>query len=205
MIFDVGAFRGDKTAQYLRQGHSVVCFEPNPLYAQKLRARFKCHVTVLEKAVGAKQGMITMMICSRNPSLSTCANHWKQGRFQNQKWDREIEVAVTTLDAAIEQYSLPDFIKIDVEGYELKVLQGLSQKVAMLSFEFAGEFCNDADNCLKRLKEIGYRQFNLKFDKHNQFALPWTNTEEILIQLTKQPTSAWGDIYTRKENINEPR
>ena len=43
---------------------------------------------------------------------------------------------VTTLDKLIEQYEVPSFIKIDVEGYELEVLKGLTRLVPALSFEF---------------------------------------------------------------------
>lgn len=31
---------------------------------------------------------------------------------------------------------MPSFIKIDVEGYELEVMNGLNQKVPLLSFEY---------------------------------------------------------------------
>jgi hypothetical protein len=34
-----------------------------------------------------------------------------------------------TLDRLIGQYGVPDFIKIDVEGYEKRVFMGLTQRV----------------------------------------------------------------------------
>jgi FkbM family methyltransferase len=43
---------------------------------------------------------------------------------------------MTTLDELIGKHGVPVFIKIDVEGFEEAVLQGLSQPVRALSFEF---------------------------------------------------------------------
>ena len=44
-------------------------------------------------------------------------------------------VELITLDHAIETYGLPNYIKIDVEGFELPVVRGLSKAVALVSFE----------------------------------------------------------------------
>jgi hypothetical protein len=43
---------------------------------------------------------------------------------------------VTTLDALVAEHGEPAFCKIDVEGFELDVLRGLSRPVRALSFEY---------------------------------------------------------------------
>jgi len=44
---------------------------------------------------------------------------------------------MVTLDAAtIETFGKPFYCKIDVEGWELDVLKGLSQPIPLISFEF---------------------------------------------------------------------
>ena len=45
-------------------------------------------------------------------------------------------VPVTTLDALIERHGVPSFVKVDAEGFEEEVLQGLSRSIKALSFEF---------------------------------------------------------------------
>lgn len=55
--------------------------------------------------------------------LSSFSDEWiksvKDGRFKEYNWDKVVNIEMTTLDTLIENYGLPIFIKIDVEGYEL--------------------------------------------------------------------------------------
>jgi hypothetical protein len=51
-------------------------------------------------------------------------------------WQKSSKVQVTTLNQLIKDYGNPSFCKIDVEGYEYKVLKGLSEPIKTISFEF---------------------------------------------------------------------
>jgi len=202
MIFDVGAFRGDKTAGYLKEGHKVICFEPNPVYAEKLRQRFNSDVVVVQKAVGAQPGRTTLMICSKAPAISTVCETWRTGRFRHYPWDKKVAVDLITLDQAIDLYGVPDYIKIDAEGSEYQILQGLSRAVPCLSFEFAGEFRGATRNCLHRLKELGYEEFAVQLGKNGPLG-PYLNELRLLATLYVMDAATWGDIYAKKESANE--
>ena len=79
----------------------------------------------------------------------------QSGRFADLRWRRCCEVAVTTLDALVAAHGPPAFVKIDVEGYELEVLKGLSRPVPALSFEIVAERLSAAEACVERLETLG--------------------------------------------------
>ena len=85
-----------------------------------------------------------MSINTKQPVISTFAAHWKTGRFSNSNWDKKIMVDVTTLDDLIIKFGEPNYIKIDVEGFEHEVILGLTKKSGIISFEFTSEFIDDA-------------------------------------------------------------
>jgi FkbM family methyltransferase len=68
----------------------------------------------------------------------------------------------------ISKYGMPDFIKIDVEGYEFKVLSGLSKMPKCISFEFHTAEIETAIACVNRLQGC---QFNYCLGEPGQFAL----------------------------------
>ena len=119
--------------------------------------------------------------------------------FRNEKWDKQIKVATKTLDDLINTFGLPAFMKIDVEGYELKVLQGLTAAVPLISFEHSPEMIDEARNCAQRLQQIStdYRYNyclgeNLEFvlDHHVDFD---TFMNSTLAEICRHNT--FGDVY----------
>ena len=102
--------------------------------------------------------------------------------------------------ALIKIYGLPNYIKIDVEGFELEVLLGLSQKAGIISFEFTSEFLDQSTKCLIHLKKIGYNQFNFSIGESRKFYFDWTNSDNLILKLKNESVNnklLWGDIYCK--------
>ncbi|MFA5770897.1 MAG: FkbM family methyltransferase, partial [Patescibacteria group bacterium] len=120
---------------------------------------------------------------------------------KNFKFDREILVQMTTLDALIMEFGQPDFCKIDVEGFELEVISGLNKKIGCLNFEFTSEFFDNSKKCIEKLVSIGFKEFNFTLGETPKFILDsWTDKARLFATLEKRIKSnqdLWGDVYAK--------
>ena len=83
--------------------------------------------------LGANPSVVELKISDAHV-LSSMSNRWiesttQSGRFSSYNWNKSIDVKVDTLDNMFTKFGVPRFVKIDVEGYELEVLQGLSRQL----------------------------------------------------------------------------
>ena len=207
LVFDVGANMGNRSKIFRAIGARVAAFEPQSYCATFLRAAFSGDkdFTLVQTAMSDCEGEQEMFL-SDTHVLSTLNTDWLErmrqgGRFAEQHWDRSETVPLTTLDKAIERFGIPDFIKIDVEGHELKVIQGLSQPVSMLSLEFASESLDSLCACVDHLAGLGPYEFRLSLGESMQFeGEAWLDPERIkqeLEQGVEHDPLIWGDIYAR--------
>jgi len=112
-IWDIGANIGDHTRAYLDMGKDVYAFEPNP-YAFKCL----CHNCPESKnynlAASSKKGTLSFELLS-NVGASRIS----------EKGD--IHVSSVQLDSL--KLPKPDFIKIDIEGWEMHALSGMKKTI----------------------------------------------------------------------------
>ncbi|MCH9808063.1 MAG: FkbM family methyltransferase [Alphaproteobacteria bacterium] len=176
LAFDIGSHVGDRIGSFRRMDANVVALEPQPDCAAVLRALYDAdpEVTIIEAACGSSNDPITLNVNSANPTVTTASSAFikaAQGAkgWEGQSWDRTIKVPSTTVDELIARYGLPRFAKIDVEGFEDQVLEGLSQPLPTLSFEFTTIERDVAYGCLNRLATLGPYRFDIALGETQEF------------------------------------
>jgi FkbM family methyltransferase len=206
LVFDVGAHAGNRAAAFAQLGCRVIALEPQPDFAKLLRTLFKssARVEVLELAVCERAGRAELSISERTPTVTTIEREWRDRRsvepdFAGVRWNRRVEVETTTLDRLIGKYGVPAFVKIDVEGSEPAVLDGLSSPVRALSFEYLPRAADQVRSCLAQLERLGQYGFNWsRGESYRLESSTWMNREQLLRDLQSpraQVTS--GDVYAR--------
>ena len=201
LCFDVGANIGNKTDTFLQLGARVVCIEPQPKCVDILKDKYQqdSNVVIVSKGLAIQPGRRSLSICGPADTISTFSEKWKTGRFHTYAWESAVDVPVTTLDTLIREFGSPKFCKIDVEGFEYEVLQGLSTPISFLAFEFTREFINDAVRCVEHVSSLGSADFNYALGETPALVLPTWSDRNTLLKSIEQNSDdlLWGDIYVK--------
>lgn len=207
LVFDVGANDGVYTEVFSDLGGKVIAVEPNPRCCQNLKLLSRGHeVQVLNCAASDSPGRATLRICEE-PVLSTLSDIWyeaarRSSLFRDVKWLGTMEVDLVTLDELAKRFGVPSFVKIDVECYDDRVLQGMSFRPAALSFEFNGMVPQVAMRCLEApILLEGYR-FNFMRALEMRLASEcWMQADELRQRLEcLEGKEEYGDVLARRTN-----
>jgi FkbM family methyltransferase len=204
LVFDVGAHVGDRIASFRRIGARVIAVEPQPALARTLRLLYGRDraVTIESAAVGRQTGSIDLRINLDNPTVSTASDAFIKAAdgargWEGQRWSKTVRVPVITLDTLIERHGMPAFIKLDVEGFEVEALAGLTQPVPALSFEFTTIQRQLATAGIERCAALGLRLYNAALGESQALVHgAWQDERTIANWLSALPAEAnSGDIY----------
>jgi len=198
LVFDIGANTGGWAAEALDIGCQVVCVEPQPDLAERLSA---LPVTVVAEAVGDVPG-VAHLTFSHDSRYASLHDEWvaAHGRYHRWAAPNTVEVPVTTLDALISRFGTPDFVKVDTEGFEDRVLAGLSVPLAALSVEYhGGAYPVQAadgvtENALRLLDDLGRYEVRVAAESV-RWVSDWMPVLEAVGML---PRLSWGDVYARR-------
>ena len=160
IVFDIGAYVGDTALWFSKavgpQG-KVYAFEPEPRNFEKLKANLErnnvTNVIPLQLAVSETKG--EMQVASGAGSSVITQD------------DTGTSVKVTTIDKFVEANKLPrvDFIKMDVEGHELKVLKGAHETIQAFKPSLAVSAYHRGDDLVELPKLL------LKLNPNYEFCL----------------------------------
>jgi FkbM family methyltransferase len=146
IIFDVGANQGNWSVAALKRFPNVrvFAFEPSSNNIQSLERfqnEFGNRLTVINEGAS---NMIGRAILHKDADGSGLASlHERELDRYDIKLDKKEDITLTTLDyiCKIHEIEKVDIIKIDVEGHEMKVLEGavgILDKAKTVQFEFGG-------------------------------------------------------------------
>ena len=199
LVFDVGANIGNYTAVFLKLGARTLAIEPQTECVAQLKARFDKHprAALYIGGVAAQAGTLELHT-GEDSGVASFSPEAAAGLRELAAY-HTYSVPVTTLDALIAEHGVPTFIKIDVEGYELPVLQGLSQPVQALSFEYMPNSLEKAAACLDYLATLGNYEFNAVYGATFTFMqTEWTDSANIQRVIANFPKNTLtGDVYAR--------
>ncbi|SJZ31941.1 FkbM family methyltransferase [Sediminibacterium ginsengisoli] len=206
LVFDVGANLGNRIRPLLNIGARVVAVEPQKECYTILKKKFGNTIEIVPMGLGEKEETKDFFIADSH-TISSFSEEWiehvKKERFKNYTWAKPIKIKMTTLDLLIERYGLPKFIKIDVEGYELEVLKGLTYVVDMISFEYTvPEQTQKAKDCISQIAKYNPEiECNFSIGESMQFELNgWRSVTDFTNYMSTEEfiASGFGDIYIRR-------
>lgn len=200
-IVDVGANRGDWSLGILSliTPKKLIAIEPSQELNPILKSRLANYpnVTIFNVAVGDSPGNATFNITSHSHNSSLLAPKTEiMNEFSGDtSWDtkKQVDVPIETLDNLLSDLPEISLLKIDVQGYEKKVLEGSKEtlkktKFILLEVLFVSMY--EGDTLFAELNEImedlGFSMIELK---------PCTLRNSLKI--------TWGDaVYVAKHLIN---
>ena len=206
LVFDVGAHVGNRANVFLRLGARCVAVEPQPDFAALLRLLYGRNPAFLleQAALAAAPGHVELYISRRTPTVSTTSAAWKEKvarspSFSRVTWDETVSTATMTLDQLLDRYGVPDLCKIDVEGSELTVLQGLTRPLPLLSLEYIPALSADAVACLERLESLASYEYNWSRGESQRLRENlWLTARAMADRLSNLPAGdRSGDLYAR--------
>ena len=127
VLFDIGAHCGLISALWCaaKSRNRVFSFEPSPALVRRLaeiRAlnQFDDRMNISQIGIGESNGAAEML-------MDPVGGFVQSRRFDHTMWSvpESIEVAIESIEAASARLEvIPDFIKLDIEGYEYEAIKG---------------------------------------------------------------------------------
>lgn len=180
-IMDVGANHGNWTRaalEYFPKAEYVL-IEPQDYLKVHIKDLINSGFIIrwINAGVADKSGMMTFYVSPRDDS----STFLPPGQQPQTRVASEIEMEVKTLDQILSDYDIPapDIVKIDAEGFDLKVLYGATRlmgrtDVFLLEAGVACPFENSVTNVITVMENSGYRLLDItELNRSPKYGVLW--------------------------------
>ena len=136
-VLHVGAHVGEEALQYEGAAWTpVIWIEAQPDLAHDLREKLNPRLhRVIEAAVFDENGIALSLHISSNSQSSSLLNFGTHEKdYPEIVMSKDVAVSTQRLDALIEEKDMPNFINLDIQGVELKALQGLGELIQNVKY-----------------------------------------------------------------------
>jgi len=167
LIFDIGMDAGEDTQFYLAKGFRVVAVEANPQICGDVAKRNAAAISegrliIVNRAIAENKEPLTFYVCNTNSAWSTASprlrDHW--GAYAGAAFT-EIRVGAVTTSEIIEQFGVPYYAKIDIEGFDIICLRGFARHEPRPHYISIEVDFRNLDEMIRCLRELGYKNFSL--------------------------------------------
>ncbi|MDU8886440.1 FkbM family methyltransferase [Yeosuana sp. MJ-SS3] len=199
LCFDIGANVGFKSKIFLSLGARVVAFEPQSQCHATLSQIKNPQFTLVKKALGSTNKKSILHVANHIEIATLSSKFIEHFTSENIFWNDTEYIETETIDKQIELFGIPDFCKIDTEGFEFEILKNLTYAIPLLEFEFTDGFLNETLKCIKKLSTLGNYEYNFILNENNYFELSkWENKNSIGSIINSLPTNRLhGNIFAK--------
>lgn len=155
----------------------VICFEPEDenlkLLKKSVQENKLSNVTIIEKCVGDAPGESLLNISKYNKG--------KHSLIKSEDDNGTQKVEIVTIDDEVDRLGLQkvDIAKIDVEGWEAKVLEGMKNTIDRFHPEILFEFSpqrikqsgTDPIEFLKKIENKGYKFYKAETEFNEEYSM----------------------------------
>jgi len=180
-IYDIGANVGKFTESNVKKytDCEFILVEANPKLCEFLNEKFKNfnNIKIINKCVSNVDDGYVNFYISESDTISTA------------------------VDSLIKEYGISDYFKIDVEGYEKKVICCINNYIGLISFEWAEESKKDILESILYLRSIGYTKYYLSYsDEYTFIPVDFYDYDSVKIEiesLDENRKEKWGMIFAK--------
>jgi FkbM family methyltransferase len=168
LIYDLGCHTGQDSDFYLKKGFTVVAIEANPGLCDRLRERFGREIAegrfvLVEKAIGERFGEVEFFVNTQRSTWGTTNAELKdRAGAKGTEWTKIIAPMIP-FSSLIDQFGVPYYLKIDIEGADILCLEALMKsqdRPNFISIE-RSPFVSEQLKELRVLRALGYTRFKI--------------------------------------------